>query len=90
MKKCHGQIFLHLTSLPFSPDVNKIGFLWTFSQLPQGMASVLGDMLTSISDLLPKPDAGMQLNFDINGVGSLAYATANKNISSSEFKYVSM
>ena len=56
--------------------------------MPQGMAGVLGDMLTSISDLLPEPNAGTQLNFDINGVGSLAYATANKNITSSEFKYV--
>ena len=51
------------------------------------MANVLGDMLTSISDLLPEPEAGNQLNFDIDGVGSLAYAAANKNINSSEFKY---
>ena len=56
--------------------------------MPKGMADVLGDMLTSISDLLPEPKAGTQLNFDINGVGSLAYAAANKNITSSEFKYV--
>ena len=42
--------------------------------MPQGMADVLGDMLTSISDLLPEPKIGTQLNFDINGVGSLAYA----------------
>ena len=47
---------------------------------------MLGDMLTSISDLLPEPNAGTQLNFDINGVGNLAYAAANKNITSSEFK----
>ena len=52
------------------------------------MADVLGDMLTSISDLLPEPKAGTQLNFDINGVGSLAYAAANKNMTSSQFKYV--
>ena len=56
--------------------------------MSQGMAGVLGGMLTSISGLLPEPNAGTQLNFDINGVGSLAYAAANKNICSSEFKYV--
>ena len=52
------------------------------------MADVLGGMVTGIGELLPRPDAGTQLNFQINGVGSLAYAAANQNISSSEFKYV--